>query len=181
VLFLYEIVAFIAGTVITRRLWSKPVRLLRYAALAAAVMVLVLVILGFTGWPLLQARLHHRELSSTSHEALEQIHFVSGHLSLTLVAFATPLFLGAALRRQSHPGKIAHAVLALFIVTTWILLTISGYMLPPSIPTAVPQEVASTVLRFVVIHATVVPLLTAVALLLLIWRNRRVARSVAAA
>lgn len=180
-LFLYEAFALIAGAVITRRLWSKPALLLRGAALAAAAMILVLVVLGLTGWPLLQERVRHQELPSTSHEALEQVHFVAGHLSFTLVAFATPLFLGAALGRESRARKIAHVALTLFIVTSWILLTISGYVLPSNISKPIPRELATTVLRFVVIHATVIPLLTGVALVTIIWRNRLVARRVEAA
>jgi hypothetical protein len=179
-LLVYEVLAFVAGIVVSSVLWSEPARLLRGAALAAGAIILILLALGLTGWPLLRERLHNQSLSPTSHGILEQIHFVGGHLSLSLIGFATPLFFGAALQRQRAGRKVAHLLVALFVPLAWVLITVSGYVLPPHISRPIPPELAPKALRFVVIHALIVPCITGLALAAILWRNIRLARRVAA-
>ncbi|MGZ5492693.1 MAG: hypothetical protein ACXW3E_04015 [Thermoanaerobaculia bacterium] len=177
----YEILALLAGVALVSAFWRTPGSLLRVSGYAALFLAVLLVALALSGWPLFRVRLHQRPMSQATEQSLQRSHSVGGHLSLWPVSFVTPFFVAAALRRPSSWWrKVLHVAVAVFVALGWLLVSVSGYLLPGDVPNPVPRNLAPTVLRFVVLHMVGLPLLLVMALLFMGWRHLRSARQVTA-
>lgn len=172
-----EIVAASAGTAIASALWKTPPRLQRGAGLAALLLLGALAALGVTGWQLHRARFPAASAATTVDTAAVRFHSTVGHLSTSALALAAPFLVAAALSRRGQLWrKVVHLFVAIFIVSAWLLVGFTGYLLPQNLNHLPPDQVAATVLRFAVLHMFGIPVLLTFSLLIATWRHFQAAR-----
>jgi hypothetical protein len=178
---LFEIVSLVIGVALASLYWKAPARLLRVSAYSAFLLAVLLLALAGTGWPLFPPRLHQRPMTETAQQSLQLAHSAGGHVSLWLVSLVTPLFVAAALRHRSSPWRrLVLVIVAVFVAVGWLLVSVSGYLLPANVPNPVPRSLAPVVIRFGVLHMLGLPVLLITALLFMGWRHLRSASQLVA-
>jgi hypothetical protein len=177
-LFVLDVAFFTAGILTTAVLRQSPRRLFAVAAAGAFVGIVLLLIQGIDGWPVLRQRLGYQALDASAYPFLASAHFWIGHLTMPPIAFFTAIIMVAALIRPSNLWRrILHFILAIVFGAGFLLLGVTGYLLPRNIPHPINERVASLVLRFVVLHATLFPCVVLFVCIVVAWRNVMKARS----